>query len=242
MTNELLYTVANHYEFDGEGVVGSLDTSSVSGDPIASLSVDGTTAFDVTVTDHPLGWWLQGTVKVVRDAYAVVAYVVLPRANLADGPEELQAFSVVVKHRTSIGGEGLVKGALELYDLRPLQVTASAVQSLAVSVESAETGYESRDWEAWYNRMPGVSDSNLHVHGTVVLPSGSVRVSLQLGNPGIVPEPGTIVLDLIAEVPEVGDDMVVEREVDWQDDVGPDVVRVVVRGATSAFIDVTEVS
>jgi len=38
-------------------------------------------------------------------------------------------FAVLTTARTSIGGPGLVPGALQLFELRPLTVTASIVES-----------------------------------------------------------------------------------------------------------------
>ncbi len=96
------------------------------------------------------------------------------------------------------------------------------------------------DWSAWYNRMPGVDDPNLHVAGTCALPSGSVNLELRPGNEGIIDEPDLFVLELIAHEPEIGDTQVDERQVSWEDNVGPEIERVRIQGAASAEIMVTE--
>jgi hypothetical protein len=98
---------------------------------------------------------------------------------------------------------------------------------------------EGHDWSAWYNRMPGVNDPDLHVAGTMTLPSSSIQLSLRPA-PEIVDEPDLQVLELVADEPPVGDTQVVEREVSWQEDVGPNIRRVRIQGATTAEIPVTD--
>lgn len=83
-----------------------------------------------------------------------------------------------------------------------------------------------RDWSAWYNRMPGSEDPDLHVSGTCGLASSSITVRLEPGNEGIVPEPELCALELAVTRPDVGDDRYVECEVTWRHDVGPDKKRV----------------
>jgi hypothetical protein len=99
---------------------------------------------------------------------------------------------------------------------------------------------ECTDWEAWYNRMPGAADPDLHVSGKCGLESSSIKVWLEPGNVGVVPEPDLLVLQLRTERPEVGDDMYVEREVTWQDDVGQDIKRVRIQGEAEAEIPVRD--
>jgi hypothetical protein len=97
---------------------------------------------------------------------------------------------------------------------------------------------ECRDWDAWYNRMPGTNDPELHVSGTCGLPSSQAKASLELGNIGIYPEPGAIALDLTVEEPPVGDTQYVEREVSWSGDLGPDIQTVLIRGDADAQVSV----
>ena len=105
----------------------------------------------------------------------------------------------------------------------------------------AETGpgkHQTFGWAAWYNRMPGITDPDLHVVGTVRLRSSSATVSLELGDPGVVPEPGVAVLQLTIEYPEGGGtDDIDDREVSWRGDVGPDIERVRVIGDAEVEID-----
>lgn len=95
-------------------------------------------------------------------------------------------------------------------------------------------------WDAWYNRQPGADDPNLHVVGRCQLPSGSIQITLEPGNEGIMDEPDLFVLQAKVEVPDVGTDDFVEREVSWEGDAGPDIKRVRVQGDLSADIEVRE--
>lgn len=95
------------------------------------------------------------------------------------------------------------------------------------------------DWDAWYNRMPGREDKDLHVAGTCRLPSSQVVVSLDLDRI----DSETAVLRLTATAPgAVGDTRVVEVQVSWRMDVGPDIERVQIIGAAEALLDVGEKS
>lgn len=97
------------------------------------------------------------------------------------------------------------------------------------------------DWEAWYDRMPGANDDDLHVTGKCRLESSSIQVRLEPGNEGIVDEPDLFVLELEVERPPAGDDMVEEREVSWNGDAGQGIKRVRIRGGSSSDIPVREV-
>lgn len=98
---------------------------------------------------------------------------------------------------------------------------------------------ECSDWSAWYNRMPGIDDPNLHVAGKCGFRSGSMSAELVLGNEGTIDEPDLIVLELRLDDPPIGDTQYVDREVVWEGDVGPDISRVRIQGATRAEIKVT---
>jgi len=90
--------------------------------------------------------------------------------------------------------------------------------------------YECRDWSAWYNRMPVTDEPNvLHVTGTCSLPSGSISITLEPDNEGIIDDPEFYVLRLRVEVPPGGTTDYVERDVHWEGDVGPDIRRVTIR-------------
>ncbi len=98
--------------------------------------------------------------------------------------------------------------------------------------------YESHDWHAWYDEMPGTDDPRLHVTGIVSIPSSAITLQLEPGNPGINPDDTLMVLDLVATVPEFGDDRWTEREVTWVDDVGPGKKHVRIQRSAQATIEV----
>jgi hypothetical protein len=87
-------------------------------------------------------------------------------------------------------------------------------------------------WEAWYDKMPGKNDPDLHVAGTCRVMSSSTEVSLELGDVGVVPEPGVVALQLEVVEAEFGDDLVTEKSVSWSGDVGPDIEKVRIQGDT----------
>ena len=95
------------------------------------------------------------------------------------------------------------------------------------------------DWTAWYNRMPGTDDRELHVAGKVECESSSIQLSLELDSDGIVDEPDLIALRLTATMPAIGDTQWIVKDVGWSGDVGPDITRVRIQGDCQAEIPVT---
>jgi hypothetical protein len=94
------------------------------------------------------------------------------------------------------------------------------------------------EWSAWYNRMPGRNDPDLHVNAHCKLPSGSIQVRLEPGNEGIVDDPKVFVLQATVDVPDIGTDDYVERDFPWQEDVGQDIEEVRVQGDLNATVKV----
>lgn len=93
-------------------------------------------------------------------------------------------------------------------------------------------GVRTRDWSAWYNRMPGAEDPNLYVSGTCCLESSAITVRLEPDNEGIVDDPELLVLRLVVTTPAIHDARYVEREVTWQDNVGAGIKRVRINGVS----------
>lgn len=98
---------------------------------------------------------------------------------------------------------------------------------------------ECGQWSAWYNRMPPDPDPRLHVAGVCEMPQAGVKLTLEPGNVGIVPERGLFVLELKAEWPQAGAAVVTEQSVSWEGETGEEVQRVRIQGAASAEIEVT---
>lgn len=125
--------LANHYELTGAGVTGVVDLSGITGSPVFSLEVDGLSVTDGTVEAGELGVVLTAVLDAAPDSHTTRLRLVLPEVNLAEGSVLVAGLAVVVKTRSSIGGPGLVDGALQSYALRPVAGTASFVESLTQS-------------------------------------------------------------------------------------------------------------
>lgn len=96
-------------------------------------------------------------------------------------------------------------------------------------------------WDAWYNRMPGAGDDDLHVAGKCRLESSSIGSRLVPSNEGIIDDPDVFVLSLEVERLPVGDYMLDEREVSSRGDAVQTVKRVRIQGGVSAEVPVREV-
>lgn len=84
----------------------------------------------------------------------------------------------------------------------------------------------------------------LHVRGECECSSTGHRLRLEYGNPGIKPDPEVVVLNLLIEEPEVGNDVKSPEVVEFHDEIGSDPLRVEIRaadgnGATVEIQDVT---
>ncbi len=121
---------ANRFVFEGQGVSGSVDTASITGQPLASVTVEGVEGSDTVVERWRLGWTATAHLDGRPDAFTRSVTVVVPRVNVdgRDG-EAFEGLAIVVRRRTSIGGPGLVQGPIETYDVRAINGTASSVRS-----------------------------------------------------------------------------------------------------------------
>lgn len=122
-------TPANHYEFSGEGLTGTLDLAGLDGRPVLTLLVDDREVRDLELDTGPAGHVVTGQVEYVPDLRTVRLYLVLPGANLTGEPVDVEGVAVLVTIRTSIGGPGLVTGPLQRYRVVSVTGTASAVQT-----------------------------------------------------------------------------------------------------------------
>lgn len=121
-------TRANHYEIVGDGISGTVDTSSITGQPVIGVEVDGEALQNARLRDGAIGLEVSGIVRAVPDLETVRASVVLPRVNIdGDGPSPFAGVALLTTVRTTIAGPRLVDGALEQYTVRPVGGTAAAV-------------------------------------------------------------------------------------------------------------------
>jgi hypothetical protein len=121
---------ANHYVFEGRGVTGTVDTTSIAGTPVASMSVDGVDATGVEVQPAPgPGGMVRGELGGIADGPSRAVNVVVPEVDLLAGTEPFFGLAVIVTTRSSMGGPALVSGAIQLYEPREITGTASSVAS-----------------------------------------------------------------------------------------------------------------
>ncbi len=124
------FVEANRFVFGGKDILGSVDTTSITGGPIASITVDDILTHEPAVERGWLGWTVTADVDSRPDLYSRAVTVVLPNVNVDAGASEgFDGLMIVVRRRTSIGGSGLVKGPIESYEVRTVTGTASSVQS-----------------------------------------------------------------------------------------------------------------
>jgi hypothetical protein len=118
---------ANHYELNGY-VTGTVDTSSVNGKPVVSLDVGGVQAQSPQLSHSSLGLQIDAALDARPDLDSRDVVVFVPRVNLDDTPVTFAAVALVVTARSSIGGPGLVDGAVHSYEVHPLAGQASIVE------------------------------------------------------------------------------------------------------------------
>lgn len=105
--------------------------------------------------------------------------------------------------------------------------------------QPAVAGSEDFSWEAWYNRMPGTCDPDLHVVGSRTFETSSIQLVLEPGNIGTAPEPDLFVLKLTVVRPGFGDDRMTEKHAIWIGDAGPGIERVRIVGDADAEFPAT---
>ena len=96
---------------------------------MVSLTVDGRALRDPSLEVTREGIVVRAIHEEVPDSHTLVVTVTIPQINLDSEPQTGAGFATVTTTRTSIGGPGLVSGALQLFELRPLAVMASIAES-----------------------------------------------------------------------------------------------------------------
>lgn len=129
MTKLQRFEQANHFEFSGEGLSGMLDTNSIDGQPLGSVTVDGVEGRMVSIRQGPGGWHLDAELVAIPDLSVETVQVVLPQVNLEGEAVSFNGYAVLLTARTSIGGAALVPGPLQHYELRGASGVATLVYS-----------------------------------------------------------------------------------------------------------------
>ncbi|SNT49764.1 hypothetical protein [Rhodococcoides kyotonense] len=123
------YTAANHYVFEGDELTGTFDTNSLAGVAAAQFVLNGVTLESTEATRTDLGYEIRAIVERVHDGTSTHLLAVVPRVNIENDPVTFGAYAVLFTSRGNIAGDRYVHGALESYDVRTLNGTASLVDS-----------------------------------------------------------------------------------------------------------------
>ena len=120
---------ANHFDVSGAGIDGAIDLTSLAGNALVSLTVDGRALRDPSLETTREGIVVNAIHEEIPDDHTLLVTLTIPQVNPDSGSQTAAGFAVLTTARTSIGGPGLVPGPLQLFELRPLTVTASIVES-----------------------------------------------------------------------------------------------------------------
>jgi hypothetical protein len=124
------FNPASRFIVSGAGIDGAIDIASVSGEGVVSLTVDGRALRDPSVETTREGIVVRAIHEEVPDSHTLVVTVTIPQINLDSEPQTGAGFATVTTARTSIGGPRTGgRAALQLFELRPLAVMASIVES-----------------------------------------------------------------------------------------------------------------
>jgi hypothetical protein len=123
------FSPATHFVVSGSGIDGTVDFDSISGSSIVSLTVDDRALRAPSLDITREGIVIRAIHEEVPDSHTLVVTVTMPQVNLDSGSQTSAGVAVLTTERTSVAGPGLVSGPLQLFDLRPLAVTASVVES-----------------------------------------------------------------------------------------------------------------
>ena len=119
---------ANHYVLVGS-IDGIVDTSGVGGAPSVNIRLDGTPLMDADLCDTDSGIEVTALVEQVPDLHTVRLRLIIPRVNVGADATVFAGVALITTELTTVGGPDLVEGPRDLYDVRPVAGTASAVTS-----------------------------------------------------------------------------------------------------------------
>jgi len=119
-------TGANHYEFEGV-VAGTVDTSSLNGQPVVSVRVAGEQAENGRLAESEAGLSVTADLGAQPDAFARHLLLLVPSVNVADTPIAFAGVAIVTTAKTTIGGPRLVNGVVHSYTVHPVVGQASVV-------------------------------------------------------------------------------------------------------------------
>ena len=119
---------ADRYVLAG-GVVGTVDTTSITGRPVVAVAVDGTSVTDAELRRSPLGLEVSATVEQVPDLKTVTITIFLPNVRHELGEQIVcSGVALITTTHTGVAAQ-LLHGPLQTYEVRPVAVTANFVVS-----------------------------------------------------------------------------------------------------------------
>lgn len=121
------FTAANHYDFTGDDITGTVDAHRSAGVWAAQLVLSGQTLESTDVTRSDLGFEIRTVVDNLSDGNRTHLLVVLPRVTIDSDDNQPVTFTSYAVLYTVHGGSTEVHGAAESYDVRLLSGTASLV-------------------------------------------------------------------------------------------------------------------
>ena len=121
------FTAANHYDFRGDDITGTVDAHRSAGVWAAQLVLSGETLESTDVTRSDLGFEVRTAVHTLSDGNRTHLLVVLPRVNIDTDDSQDVTFTSYAVLYTVHGGSSERHGAAESYDVRLLNGTASLV-------------------------------------------------------------------------------------------------------------------
>lgn len=121
------FTAANHYDFTGDDITGTVDAHRSAGVWAAQLVLSGQTFESTDVTRSDLGFEIRTVVDNLSDGNRTHLLVVLPRVTVDSDDNQPVTFTSYAVLYTVHGGSTEVHGAAESYDVRLLSGTASLV-------------------------------------------------------------------------------------------------------------------
>jgi hypothetical protein len=121
---------ANHFELNGKGISAVVDTPGLAGGAtVIALDVNGIPIDDATLDVSPFGNEITALIESAPDGFDVYLRLTFPQVNVDRSAVTFTGLAVLATALTTIGGPGLVRGALHRYEIRPIAGTASVVQS-----------------------------------------------------------------------------------------------------------------
>lgn len=120
---------ANHFTFAGDGIEGGLDTTSITGAPLGSITIDGQEGSGFEFSTAPEGLVARFHLSKIADGPGTTAMVLLPDTYVGGDSAAIEGLVIVTTSADSIGGPSLLHGPVQRYAVRTVSGTASIVQS-----------------------------------------------------------------------------------------------------------------